>query len=586
MNNTPFAISPSKIAGYFLYKCDRQLHWGMINKQNVKSLSTIPTLPLEEEESKLMTALTSGGFDWEKELIEHVLVDDLVSVDGFVPKPKGKAFTKAQTFTTLRTIDTGQWIFQSTFYAPHSFYEQYDIDSTLIKFRDCYPDLITKTPEGRLRIVDAKASARIQIKHKIQVAVYALLLEHILQDQNIDANVDMETGGIWLGGDEEYTTFDLEAVLPHVRRLLSHDLTRVAKVPANEAMWHLYFECELCPWMKHCRNECITTDSVSRIPYLSPANKQYLVSKNVDLHTVEDVITLLDTKEEQKARMAESGSLKAHGKKIYTLAKSLKMNSIIPHGNIPFQLSNDEDVRIFLSIEKEPSTKQICAISVDIEVSPKAEVFFSNESRVFIASSADDCVHIQQDFIRFLHEYLTNIHHKNIQLTKETKAKKRKIKDKEEKRKIKLSDVVLSAQLYTFEQYDQVNLIQLLTEVVETESIEEVYTSEFQDMAEQLLLYFRTSRASNKRFEPKQTHAKKFAAFPMISLLDTLKDAYALPIETLWRLEDVLTVFFPDHPISDFDFNHYELSNYLNTEIIHELWQAYRCQVADCGLFG
>ena len=75
MNNTPFAISPSKIAGYFLYKCDRQLHWGMINKQNVKSLSTIPTLPLEEEESKLMTALTSGGFDWEKELIEHVLVN-------------------------------------------------------------------------------------------------------------------------------------------------------------------------------------------------------------------------------------------------------------------------------------------------------------------------------------------------------------------------------------------------------------------------------------------------------------------------------------------------------------------------------
>jgi DNA replication ATP-dependent helicase Dna2 len=573
MNTTPFATSPSKMAAYFLYKCDRQLHWSMINKQNVESISTIPDLPSEDEESKLMTALTSGGFDWEKELIEHVLVEDLVSVDGFVPKPKGKAFTKDQTFTTLQSIEIGQWIFQSTFYAPQSFYEQYNIDKNLIKFRDCYPDLITKTVEGRLRIVDAKASASIQIKHKIQVAIYVLLLEHILQDQNIDATVDMDTGGIWLGGDEEYTTFDLGAVLPHVRRLLGHDLTRVAKVPANEAMWHLYFECELCPWMKHCRNECRATNSVSRIPYLSPANKQYLVSENVALHTVDDVLSVLDNKEEQKARMANSGSLKAKGQRLYALAKSLKTNDIIPHGNIPFHLPKNEDIGIFLSIEKEPSTKQICAISVDIEVSPKAEVFFSNESRVFIASSADACVHIQQDFVRFLHEYLTNIHHKNTQLTKETTAKKRKIKDKEEKRKIKLSDVVLSAQFYTFEQYDQVNLIQLLTEVVETESIEEVYTSEFQDMAEQLLLYFRTSRASNKRFEPKQTHAKKFAAFPMISLLDTLKDAYALPIETLWRLGDVLTVFFPNHPISDVDFNHYELSNYLNTEIIHELWQ-------------
>lgn len=209
MNTTPFATSPSKMAAYFLYKCDRQLHWGMINKQNVQSLSTIPELPSEDEESKLMTALTSGGFDWEKELIEHVLVDDLVSVDGFVPKPKGKAFTKDQTFTTLQSIEIGQWIFQSTFYAPQSFYEQYNIDKNLIQFRDCYPDLITKTIEGRLRIVDAKASASIQIKHKIQVAIYVLLLEHILQDQNIDATVDMDTGGIWLGGDEEYTTFDL-----------------------------------------------------------------------------------------------------------------------------------------------------------------------------------------------------------------------------------------------------------------------------------------------------------------------------------------------------------------------------------------
>ena len=180
------------------------------------------------EEKQIDDCPYFGGFKWEHELINNVLQGKLVNVNGFIPEPKGKAFDVPETLTALQSIQRGEWIFQSTFSVPQSFYDQYRIDRTLLSFSECYPDLITKTLEGKLRIVDAKASARVQTKHKIQVAMYALMLEHILIANNIDAEVDMAVGGVWLGGEEDYTQFNLSTILPHVRRLLEYDLMRIA----------------------------------------------------------------------------------------------------------------------------------------------------------------------------------------------------------------------------------------------------------------------------------------------------------------------------------------------------------------------
>lgn len=562
-----FSISPSKIAAHFLFTCDRHLQWQMA-KSNFLFAHQIPQLQQKSNESKLMTALTSGGFTWEMELMTTILKDKLVSVNGFTPKPRGKAFTVQDTVKALCSVETEQWIFQSTFSVPSSFYEQYNIDRNLVQFSDCFPDLITKTEEGKLRIVDAKASARVQLKHKIQVAMYTLMLEHILIANNIEAEVDMEIGGVWLGGEKDYTRFNLSSILPHVRDLLQHDLMRVAKLPPNQTSWHLFFECELCPFMEHCKQETQQTNSVSRLPYISAENKAYLTSDTVGIHTIEDVVRQMETPEAQKHLMSNSGSLKAKGQRLYNLARSLISQTVIHHGNIPVLLPQKEDVCICLAIEKEPSTKRLCAISVSVEVSEKAAAYVSSSSTVFIAQTPDDFINIQTSLVDHLFGYLQKIDEVNSSIVKDINKKNKSL---EEDQRLNKNAAQLTLQLYTFDRYDQVNLINTLIDITQ-----DTKSPDLVNKASQILLYLRTSKANQHLFSPKEVNPNKFAREPMVSLLELLKQTFALPIDTIWRLQDVLTVFVPKDPISKIDLLHYEMSNYMNTEIIHELWESNR----------
>ncbi|MAA79563.1 MAG: hypothetical protein CL916_09910 [Deltaproteobacteria bacterium] len=559
-----FTISPSKIAAYFLFKCDRHLQWQMA-KSNSSFAKHIPQIQQTSEESKLMTALTSGGFKWETELINNILKDKLVSVNGFVPKPKGKAFAVQDTLIALDSIEEDKWIFQSTFSVPQSFYDQYHIDKTVVRFSDCFPDLITNTGINKLRIVDAKASAKIQLKHKIQVAIYALMLEHILTANNIDAEVDMAVGGVWLGGETDYTAFNLSSILPHVRSLLKHDLMRIANLPPDQTTWHLFFECELCPFMKHCKQETQNTNNISRLPYISSENKAYLTSETVGIQTIEDVIQKMANPEAQQKLMLNSGSLKAKGQRLYNLAQALMSQEIIHHGSIPFLLPREEDIRICLAIEKEPSTKRLCAISISVEVSEKGSEYLASGVKTFIAQTSDQFTNIQTSLVEYVFSLLETIDQANSSIIKNINKRNRAL-DKHQK--LDKNAAQLTLQLYSFDRYDQVNLINTLIDIIQNEEDPDLVIK-----ASKIVLYLRTSKANQHFFSPKEANPNKFAREPIVSLLELLKQTFALPIETIWRLQDVLKVFLPNDPISEIDLLHYEMSNYMDTEIIHELWE-------------
>ena len=46
----------------------------------------------------------------------------------------------------------------------------------------------------------------------------------------------MAVGGVWLGGEEDYTQFNLSTILPHVRRLLEYDLMRIVVTARSDYM--------------------------------------------------------------------------------------------------------------------------------------------------------------------------------------------------------------------------------------------------------------------------------------------------------------------------------------------------------------
>jgi hypothetical protein len=154
-----------------------------------------------------------------------------------------------------------------------------------------YTDLIFRhvTPDGTsFKIIDIKATRRSTPFHRAQVAFYARLLQGMLGDLGIDAIVDPE-GEIWhieggsrlVDGLHEPAKFNLRPYLRLVDEFLRRDAPRIAKktVSANrdDTFFHIYFKCEQCDYLGHCRDAIErpdpATNDVSAIPGVSHEGK-------------------------------------------------------------------------------------------------------------------------------------------------------------------------------------------------------------------------------------------------------------------------------------------------------------------------
>lgn len=171
-----------------------------------------------------------------------------------------------------------------------------------------YTDLIFRqvTPDGMsFKIIDIKATRCSTAFHRAQVAFYARVLQGMLADLGIDATVDPE-GEIWhiqAGSHLEDGLYDPARfkLRPYVRlvdEFLRRDAMRIAnkKVTAkhDETFFHIYFKCEQCNYLGHCRGAIEQTDpannDVSAIPGVSHEGKVALHRRK--LATVGDVSRL------------------------------------------------------------------------------------------------------------------------------------------------------------------------------------------------------------------------------------------------------------------------------------------------------
>lgn len=162
-----------------------------------------------------------------------------------------------------------------------------------------YTDIVFRetTPKGTVfRIVDIKATRKSTPFHKAQVAFYALLLRGMLADLGIDASVDV-TGSIWhiqagsrvAEGLVEEADFPLKPYLRLVEEFLKRDAPRIAKrrVIANsdETFFHIYFKCEQCDYLAHCRKAIErpnpADNDVSAVPGVSHQGKIALQARGL-----------------------------------------------------------------------------------------------------------------------------------------------------------------------------------------------------------------------------------------------------------------------------------------------------------------
>ncbi len=163
-------------------------------------------------------------------------------------------------------------------------------------------DLIAVWPSSKgkvkVRIFEIKASWKEQTAHRIQVAIYALLLSQGLS--NFSSNVEFEGGVINKESDlekldsESLPRFKLGPLIQDVERLLCKDgeLYRIHQTPLSKVEYQLCWRCDNCGFNECCIVRGIENESVALLNLSRGEQKalgQYGIERLEDLAKLKSV---------------------------------------------------------------------------------------------------------------------------------------------------------------------------------------------------------------------------------------------------------------------------------------------------------
>ena len=173
------SLSQSSISLYYYYNCPRYLVFSTFKKE-LREKYHIPDASVMR--NPVTKAILEGGYDWEEKVItKHIHKKVVLGKTSKAKKIRDHVHTSSETIENLKTLSSGQYIYQGTLEPSETFLKQFGLDPNVIGFYPSRPDLIQCYEDDfsglkNLRVIDLKASDELKITHKIQVAIYNLLL--------------------------------------------------------------------------------------------------------------------------------------------------------------------------------------------------------------------------------------------------------------------------------------------------------------------------------------------------------------------------------------------------------------------------
>ena len=539
-----FSTSPSRISRFFFQECERFFRFHATPRE-ARTVEGVPKPPFEH--SPVTAAILETGFTWEETVVKKHLGGRVDIARSKEREPvRDRIHGIVETRKLLETLPVGRFIYQATLLPPPAFYERFGLDPALIEFGPNRPDLIEildgENGRRRFRVIDVKASDALKITHRIQVALYALELDSIVRDLGIDADVDLDTGGIWLADRSASEDFELTLIRPHVEQFLRVDMPRILSAPASEAAWHLFFRCEYCEYFDHCRDEAIKTQSVSLIPYLSQNGKRFLAAE-ASSHTLPQLKTFL-AQNDADAVLGRSASLAARGPSLRAEVDALLEADVRPYEGSSLAMPVGENIGVVITVQEEPVRGQ--AYLFGLRVRAKKEVLADvlkcdAKAEVFIAKSESDVAANRGRFLARLHQLFSRVHAYN--------AKHAEWKEQ------------LSLQAYVFDSFEATSLERaLLGALADGDSPEQALA---------LLFHFQSPELITT-----DKHPAKESPFPIVVLTSVLRRLFALPVPIAYRLPEVLRALAPEGTFryEARDYYHFPLSNALKSDAIFAAW--------------
>ena len=556
----PKVVSPSRLARYYFQECDRFLRYSATPEAE-RETECVPGAG--SDDTPATAAILEAGYLWEEEVIARKLADKVRVAshpDGTLLRDR--IFNLADTKQALEALQPGEYLYQPTLLAVPSFYERYGLDPAIVRFANCRPDLLylANTPHGpRLRVIDIKASPGLKISHRIQAALYTLLLEPLLIDWGLPHLVD-STAGIWLGDADDAQTFDTRHIRPTLEAFLSGRLQNLLSSPAAEADWHFYFRCEWCTYFKHCREEMRRTDDVSRLPMLSSYAKKHLATLTPPVRSLSELEQLLA----DPARIPlldGCSSLEGKAKRLEHQVLALRRGRMRAYGGASLALPRGENIRLFLTLQTEPVSGHVYAYGVFAQGlgrfrepsgtlgladsdSRSARGTYPEEPLIGVASDGrkETIDALERGFIRSLLSLLKPVHEHNRRNSDFASQK--------------------SLQTYVFDSYERVQLTSLL--------LRRIGDTQVSALAVELFFYFQQPDLLQNDNQPADQ-----VFFPTVVLVDVISRLLALPVETNIRLVDAAKLLRPAQYAFDYQPDprfEFELSNQMRSDAVHALW--------------
>ncbi len=555
----PFRTNPSTIARYFFHDCERFLYYSAADPKQRKRLG-VPERDFDH--SPLVAAILDSGYQWEQEVVETLLKGRVVVAPG-----AGELHTRrlppAQTLRALRGEPAGRFLYQPTLSPPPRFYEAHGINPKLVTISDNHPDLIAILPDeggGRLlRVVDVKRGEALKLTHRVQILLYALELQALLDAEGItSAHVDLERGAVWLGKQPEPEIFDLAAFRPHLERFLRNDLTRILSGSARDARWHLYPRCEWCEFFEHCRDEMRRTNDVSRLEQLTTYGKRHL-AEEAGVRTLTQLGSFLKRADADEI-LDRCASLAGQRHRLAVRVAALETEQPQLHGATSPDLPRGENVGVFLTLQQEPLGQSVylAGLLVSAREDLRREIFSPQtaarlageggkaEPCVWLAPGPGEVTAVRRGFIELLYDVLDQVHAYNGRHTE--------WRDQ------------LSLQAYVHTEQERALLFATLLEALRAPDLAE--------KAMTLLFHFQGPELMQA-----DRHPGDEVAYPVVVLLNAVGRLLAMPVEVSYTLPEMLDALGSSYRYTRRDYFHFPLGHGLRAEGVYAAW--YRGQAGN-----
>lgn len=395
-------LDKGTLALTFKFDCDRFLRFRLASDEEKDTLG----VSAETYKRPGIELIKAAGRRWEADKYQD-LID--TSDDGkvvFLLEDKvddllgRKPFKKIQNlFDILRQQEPPQAIIEAEFTVPTNItpglqkaYDDFGLDQVRVR-----PDILWirpggtgapligngTVPEYEIHIIDVKMAAEPSLRHFTEVTYYALALATAIQQEGLSGRYAVSAEGtIWPGSHDINTFRNLvqlyqakgaadpvsealsetlirvpyEVYEVHVKQFFEDRLLRVLQTDMEDASWHVGPKCQLCDYVRYCRDKASECDHLSRLAWLNQGQAELLRSNGIT--TTAELTEAVTTEDDRWQSVIDSShQLRADGPALATRARSLTEGAPLPvDGRRSAMIPAWTDQSIFITIHFDPGS--------------------------------------------------------------------------------------------------------------------------------------------------------------------------------------------------------------------------------------